>query len=465
MAELSEYHQKLTEALRERRQWLEKSELPKLKEELRAFHTAFYSLYSLFLKRRIIDEDPYKQDVRVADIEVPDTSPFPETEKVARLSIRLAQYDNQLDFLVNFYQISFDTLTIEKIKRILALVKYIDWSHLLIDSNVTANTKAVIDMIAQAKQGADPLSINIINEALNNLHRTTGTILGCLKEAADYNREACKMEIREKVTGGMQPADAAQIAQVRKKFGAAMPGRPFYPDLAEEVIREDYSKDGEKLRELVLKKLAAPDTKEKITKPQVSFKSILIEGLFAIGGAGAILAEIAPKMAENTGVLENRRKSLWEKIRNVIQQMLNKEPEPAIYEVEYVDAVQGIKVREKVNFGNLKNNMDHKIRTLQNISSRGVSLSKLEGMEETQLLGILERNIRDVQSLHKTLSALDEFFKAAVDKEDRDKVKGIKPELASMKNAIIRANHKRYEYSAQKEEEEQFKRLGIGSGT
>jgi hypothetical protein len=40
-------------------------------------------------------------------------------------------------------------------------------------------------------------------------------------------------------------------------------------------------------------------------------------------------------------------------------------------------------------------------------------------------------------------------------------VKGIKPELATIKNAIVRANQDRYEYSAQKEEEEQMKRLGI----
>jgi hypothetical protein len=30
-----------------------------------------------------------------------------------------------------------------------------------------------------------------------------------------------------------------------------------------------------------------------------------------------------------------------------------------------------------------------------------------------------------------------------------------------MKSALIRANQKRYEYNAQKEEEEQFKKLGI----
>jgi hypothetical protein len=465
MVELAEYYQKVRDALGERQQWLEKSELPKLKEDFRGFHTAFYSIYSLFLKRRIINEDPYKQDVKVADIEVPEAGPFPETDKVAQLSIRLAQYDNQLDFLINFYQISLETFTIEKIKRILGLVKYIDWTHLVIDSNVTANTKAMIEMLSQAKKEADPLSMNIINEALNNLYRTTGAIMGYLKEVADYNREAYKMELREKMTGGMQPTGIPPMAQIKKKFGAVMVGKPFYPDLVNEVIQEDYSGEGEKLRELVLKKLAVPDTKAKIAKPQVSFKAILIEGLFAIGGAGSTLAEIAPKVAENAEVLENRRKNFWGKVKKLLQQMLNREPEPTIYEVEYVDSARSVKVREKVNLGTLKSNMDQKIRTLQSISSRGGSLAKLEGIEEAQLLGILERNIRDIQSLHKTLSALDDFFKAAVDKEDRDKVKGIKPELGSMKNAIINANHKRYDYSAQKEEEEQFKRLGIGSGT
>jgi hypothetical protein len=76
----------------------------------------------------------------------------------------------------------------------------------------------------------------------------------------------------------------------------------------------------------------------------------------------------------------------------------------------------------------------------------------------------LERNIKDLQSIQKTLSALDEFFKAEVKKEDREKIRGIKPELATLKNAVLRANSKRHEYTAQKEEEEQLKRLGVKPG-
>ena len=82
-------------------------------------------------------------------------------------------------------------------------------------------------------------------------------------------------------------------------------------------------------------------------------------------------------------------------------------------------------------------------------------------MQEEQLIGFLDRNIREVQSIHKILTALDEFFKAEVDKDDRDRIKGVKPELATIKNAILRANSKRHEFSAQKEEEEQFRRLGV----
>jgi len=150
-----------------------------------------------------------------------------------------------------------------------------------------------------------------------------------------------------------------------------------------------------------------------------------------------------------------------QKLKKLFQQMLNKEPDPIIYNVEYLDPVKGIPVREKINYNSFRGDLDRKIRILTPMASRGVAATKLESMQEEQLVGFLERNIRELQSLHKILGALDDFFKAEVDRMDRDRIKGIKPELATIKNAILRANSKRHEYSAQKEEEEQLKRLGV----
>lgn len=459
----TDFQVKLSEALQIRRDWLEKSELPKLKEEFRIFHNAYYSLYKLLISRGLIPEDPYKDEVKIGEIEVPETGPFSEAERMEQLSIRLASYDNQLDFLVNFYQFSLEYLGLDKIKRILGLVKYVDWTNLSYDSP-QANTRAMLDLVSQAKIGADPLSISIINESLGNLNRATGTILGYLKKVTEYDREAFKLLLRTKVTAGMSLNEVVQLPQIKKKFAQAMPGKPFYPDLAEELIKEDYSKDGPALREKILKQFEVPDAKQKTVKPAVSFKSILIEGLFAIGSVSTILGEIGPKIDENEQVLENQQRGFWSKLKRLLNQMLNREEEDAIYDIEYMDTVRGVPVRERVNVRQLRAEMDRKARILQGLSARSnVSLAKLEAIDEDQLIIHLERNIRDTQSLHKTLSALDDYFKAATNKEEREKIKGIKPELATMKNAIVKANQKRYEYNAQKEEEEQLKRLGIGT--
>jgi hypothetical protein len=243
-----------------------------------------------------------------------------------------------------------------------------------------------------------------------------------------------------------------------------MPGKPFYPDLVEEILKEDYSKAGPGLQQNILKQLAIPENKPVIAKPAVSFKAILIEGLNAIGSTGAALVEIEPKLEENKILLESQKNGFWDKLRQLMQQIIKKEPEPVIYEVEYLDPVKGIPVKEQVNFNNFHSDMVHKARILMTLGSRGAAAARLEAMDEKQLLGLLERNIREVQTLHKILSALDEFFKAQAGREDRDKVKGIKPELATIKNAIVKANQRRHEFSAQKEEEEQLKRLGINSG-
>jgi hypothetical protein len=464
MGAMSDYQQALSQVLDARREWLEKTELSRFKEEFRIFHTAFEALYNLFLKKGLINEDPYKNEAKMGgEIEVPETGALAETDRKDQLSLRLSNFDNQLDFLVNFYQFSLDFLSLERLKRILALIKYVDWVHLS-DSTASPNTRAVGELIVQAKTGTDSLSLSLIGESLTNLTKATGSILTYLKELSDFDREAYKLEIRNNITAEMPAGEAPGLAQIKKKFAALMPGKPFYPDLIEEVLKEDYSKAGAGLREHILKQLAVPENKPKSVKPAVSFKSILIEGLNAVGSTALTFTEIGPKLDENSNFLESRKHGFWKTIRQIIQQITKKEPEPLIYEVEYLDPIKGIPVKEEVNYINFRNDMDRKTRILMTLGSRGAAAARLEAMDEIQLMSLLEKNIREVQSLHKILAALDEFFKAVVGKEDREKIKGIKPELATVKNAIVKANQKRHEFSAQKEEEEQLKRLGISSG-
>jgi len=315
-------------------------------------------------------------------------------------------------------------------------------------------------MTNQIKAGSESLTMSVITESLSNLNKSYAPIMGHLKILTEYHRETYKLDLRE-VTAGMTANDVANVSQLKKKFAQARPGVPFYPDLVEEVTKEDYSDDGPALREAVLKKLQIAENKPKAAKVQVSFKNILLEGIQGLGGTAATFAEIIVKLDENQITLQNAKQGFMLKFKKLMQQMFNKAPDPIIYDVEYMDPVKGIPVREKINFNTFRSDLERKIRILSPLASRGAVAAKLESRQEEQLVSFLERNIREVQSLHKTLGALDDFFKAEVARMDRERIKGIKPELATIKNAIVRANSKRHEYIAQKEEAEQLKRLGV----
>ena len=450
----AEYQKTLDGALNSYASWLEKTNFPKFKEEFRSFHTAFASLYKMLIQKKLINEDPYKQEAKMGEIKVPKPI-LPEGDKKDQLTMNLSAYDNQLDFLVNFFQFSIDFLSMDNIKRILALVKYIDWARFTADTQ-SSTTKVVYDLINTARSGLEPFSVNVINESISKLKQATTNIMGHLKIAANYNKESYKLEIRQKITGNMNDVS---VENIKKKFAAAMPRKAFFPDLIEELIKEDYSPGGEQLRETVLKQLAVQEEKPKVVKKKVDFRITLMDGLFVISSVGSALGDIIPRLDENHLLFQNRKLTFGEKLKEVFRQMLNKEPDPVIYEIEYIDPVKGAAVKEKINFNIFRSDLDKRLKSYSSFNVR--NSSRLEQMDEKQLLGILEKAVREAQNLHKTLTGLDEYFKAEAPKESKDKVKGIKPELGTIKNAIIKSNQKRFEYSAQLEEEEQLKRLGV----
>jgi hypothetical protein len=250
-----------------------------------------------------------------------------------------------MDFLVNFYQFSADFLTLDRIRRIVSLVKYIDWVNLAADSQ-SPNTRAVAEIANQAKIGSDNLTMSIIAESQSNLTKQYVPIMGYLRILVEYRRELYKLELRESVTSQMPPEEASQIANIKRKFGQANTGQPFYPDLAEEVIKEDYSNDGQALRDKVLTSLMVADAKPKTAKAAVNFKTILVEGLNVICSVIQALTDIMGKMDENRALLENRKRGFWDKVKQVFQQMFNKGPESIFYEISYMDPVKNVPVRE-----------------------------------------------------------------------------------------------------------------------
>jgi hypothetical protein len=58
-------------------------------------------------------------------------------------------------------------------------------------------------------------------------------------------------------------------------------------------------------------------------------------------------------------------------------------------------------------------------------------------------------------------NAMDEFFKNTAAPSNKSKVKGLKIDITTLKNSIVKANQQRVEYTSYIEEEAQMKKLGI----
>ena len=458
--DVNSYTATLEQVILAKQDQLDKTEMAKLKDELRTFHASFASLYNIYLKKKLIDEDPYKQEAKITEIEVPDSSTFLEAKRIEALTIRLANYDNQLDYLVNFYQLGIDYLNLDRIKRIVGLVRYIDWAGFSPDAQGLM-TKSVALLTNQSKAGVDPLTLSIIGESCTRLAKTTGASMKIIKELSTFYREKYKLTVRQNISKDMSASEATP-ENIRKKMPSAMPGQPFYKELIEEIIREDYSESGQDLRDTILNMLRIKEEKPKTAKPTINLKNILLDGIQVVGSASNQLTEIIGKFDENHGIMESRKKGFLHKIKELIRQITNAEPEEVIYTIEYMDPTKGIPSKEKISFHQFRADLDKKIRILSSFV-KGSAYNKIAAMTEEQIIVYLEKYINEVQALHRTLSAMDDFFKANVDPADRDKVKGIKPDLTALKNSFVRANQLRHEYGAQKEEEEQMKRLGVAN--
>jgi hypothetical protein len=246
---------------------------------------------------------------------------------------------------------------------------------------------------------------------------------------------------------------------VKQEFAISMPESLFYPELAEEVLAEDYTSEGSAAQEEALNKLKVVVEEKQKPLKEVTLKDFLLDGLQAIGSMAATLSEIWLKFDGNQTILENQTISVWTKFRQFFERMLdlNQEDDQNIYEIKYVESNGGTMVSERVNFKDFMLDLDASAKHCS-------SIARNAGTQTTsQLFDTLDRLLLEMQKRYKTLSALDDYFKSHVTANERSRVKGIKPELSTIKNALVKANQRRSEYLSQREEAAQLKRLGIGA--
>jgi hypothetical protein len=470
MEGFEEFQRRLEGSLESRRAYLDTQRLPQLKESFRTLQTQVEGLLNILTRKGLLREDPYKYSQRISEIEAPADDPFPESEKTDEMSYRLSGYRTQLDHLNTYYQFSVAFFDLPRLKRLSAFLSYIPWRSLS-ETAKSPTTRALSQFLGKIRAGSDTMAASIVKDSLIQMEKVVSLITSSLAEVVSFHRESFKCELRKKVLPHVEANAEAVSARrdevmraVKRTFAQALPGQPYYPELVEEVLEEDFGPDAESLRQKLLDALAVKEQKrEEIKKKEdVPHKELLLEAVSALSRIAPDLGSAVLSLADNQAVISARRRSLGERIRQWLERRVSGRREEQVYEVEYFEGDDAAPRSEKISFIPFVDGLRKKNTLLSSLANRASgAYQKMEAAGEDALLEFVSRQLAELNLIYRRMGGLATYFQSEVSREQRQRLKGIKIELAAIKNGIVKANQKKHEYVSRKEEEEQMRRLGI----
>jgi hypothetical protein len=463
------YSSKVEQLLDQKRAHLEKTGVKKLRDSFQALQIYFENIFNILIRKGLIQEDPYKYDEKISEVDAPSDEAFLDSNEQEMMDQRISQFHTRLEFLNNYYEYSVDFLHLGRIKRIMKVIKYISWSQIT-ETAVSPTTRSLAKYLGKIRHGTDPMSASIINDSVVQIEKTLKTSTAMLGELAAYQKERYKLDLRQKLISRLAPVrpmseDKIDSTVIKAKlvFAESMGHNvPFYPDLLKETLIEDYTADGDELKRQVLDNLRVEEVKKEEKKKEDVYRTILVQAVRYLASCNLQLEDALNKLAEAHQILLSQQLTFGRKLKKLIYKLLGRAEGLELYEVEYFDPSTSSNRLEKVAFQEFAEEAKRLIQLFAGLSSKGSpTFHKLENSSETGMYSLLNHNLINLQLVHRRMNGLFNAFRADISKDKRAKVRGIKLELNAIKNSVVKANQKKHEYVAIKEEEEQMKRLGL----
>jgi hypothetical protein len=469
MSDSGGFQAQLEAAIEAKGTFLDEHTLPQLKESVRIFQTLFENLYNILLRKALIQEDPYKYEQKISEIQLPPKGDIMDMEKGEKLSQRLSVFHAQLEFLNTYYQFTRDYLDLQRVRRFIALVQYIDWTNVS-ETSPDATTAVLAEMLSKIRPGSDTVSIGIISTSVGQLEKISRTMLAALREVLGFQRQSYKLKLRRELLTSVRPkletsyAVSVDKAYQRLKvvFAATLKGMPFYRDLANELLQEEFSKDAPELQKKCLAVLTVPEVKPTEVRKRPEFRVVLMEAVRLILPAGGHLRDALRKLITNQEALQKSRRGLGGKFRSWLQKRFQSRGQSWLAEIRHFDPQTSTTQTELIDFQKFVENVRRKISLFDALNQPdSTSFARLSDASEQQIDTFLKKNIGELQLMYRRLQGLNEYIRKESPAELKEQIKGIKIELSGLKNCIVRSNRRRYEYVALKEEEVRLEQLGV----
>jgi hypothetical protein len=412
----------------------------------------------MLVRKGMLRNDPYNYDDEAADIVLPSDDPLPEIDNVEEVSFRIASYRRQLDLLLASHDFSLSGLRLPHLKKISRLLSYIDWFDLG-DQAQSPTTRGFSKIFMKIRLGPDSLAAHILKDSQTQIETYLRQARSLLGELIAFQRESWKEEVRARVLTppipvlsktGIAKAKGGReevLREVKKRFGAAMAGSPWYPALVEEILTEEIGEDSEERKAKLLSSLAIPEAppREEKAQPQDT-RPLLLEALRILGRPHEELAAAAETLSDNAQALEDLALGIGGRIRRWFRGRRRQGGGERVFTVQFKGGGDAALKTETIDFTRFIAEARKKAELLQSLSGgKSASYRKLEGETAEQLMANLDRQLNDLLLIHRRMDGLNTLFQDKAAKARATTVRGVKLQLLTIRNAIARAHQRRNE--------------------
>jgi hypothetical protein len=460
----AEYLAALGDALDARAAWLEATLIPSLRDGLAAFQLQFEGVTAVLIRKGLMREDPYNYEQAFTDIVLPSDQDLPEFENSDEVSYRLAAFRRQLKYVTTEYPLDMASLGLARLKRLSALILYVNWLEFG-EGSKSPTTRAFARSFMKVRMGSDSMAAQILKDSETQIMKTVRQVRAQVADLISWNRESWKADLRRAVlghmplvtpNGRMRKAEAQRL--LRRGFLQKRPGKPWYPALADEVFDEELADDGVQRRQKILAALAVPvmpavpampaaPAPEKEPGPSTApgGKQVLLEAVRLIARPHEEIATALAVVEENERMLQESSAStgwLW----RLLGRGGSKHAGERVYKVPYDEPGAAEPKTEQVDLAQFLADAQKKTTLLGALSAgSGPAWKKLEATGDQQLAAFVDRQLNDLLLIHRRLGSINSLFQARASSAKKT-ARGVKVELLTLKNAIVKANKKRHEY-------------------
>lgn len=427
--------------LQNRRIYTEEVVLGRFSSAYNKFYSSFSSLFKLLCEENIIKEDPYKKEYSLSTLEPPDETPIPFNEEEYAITIRLSHYHAILEHIKENVSPSLEFLTVNRIERVKKVITFLDWERLLDLQPNGVNSEALNKIIFLYKKDRGHTYVTSTLKSTNkNIEIYSKELLKEISEIALYKSEEYKLFIREEILPDLKLPPEIKGENIKKAHDMISGkikslNEPLYINLIGEILKEDFTTDGERIRTEIFNKLDITniDQSKKIkTEKKVSKKDLLANSLLELAKISSQAEPTQLKLEEDTELFRDSTYNLLDKFFDYLKYTLLLKKRETIYPIKVVEKKNDNPIEKKLHFEKF-------IYTLHSLHKKLESYRSKESPEFTELFLKKEDDIQLVihqlisksRYCYKVATGLDKFFK-----ENIDAPKGIQVELKAIHSLL-----------------------------